>query len=247
MNRIRSASVFLFGAKNIIGRVNKRWRPLVWLMKLLGLFVALVGLYGLTAWALVLRPVQSVLADQPPTVEAYVLSNGVHTDLVLPVRSSAIDWHDVFPLKDFRAPPPDAGFIAIGWGDREFYLNTPTWADLTASRALGALFGRNSALVHVSYLQRAQLGRGTYTLPLSQAQYAKLVDHVRASLPQGPAVRIANAHYDNQDAFYEALGGYSMFETCNTWTGRALRSAGVSTSRWTPFDFTVTWHLQLAH
>lgn len=142
--------------------------------------------------------------------------------------------------------PPDAEFIAIGWGDREFYLNTPTWADLTASRAAGALLGGKRALIHVSYLQRGQLQNGAYKLPLSQTQYAQLVDYVRAALPSGQAIPIAGAHYGDNDAFYEAEGGYNLFETCNTLTGRGLRQAGVTVSRWTPFDFNVVWHLQPA-
>ncbi|WP_233101708.1 TIGR02117 family protein [Variovorax sp. IB41] len=220
-----------------------------WLLRLaftlLG-FVLAVGLYVLVACALVLWPAHAKpkLPAEAPALEAWVLSNGVHTDLVFPARSAAIDWHQLFPLADFRAVPPDAEFIAIGWGDREFYLHTPTWADLTASRAFGALAGGNRALMHVTYLQRGQMRRGAYKLPLSQAQYAQLVDYVRAALPSGRATPIAGAHYDNQDAFYEAEGGYNLFETCNTWTGRGLRSAGVTVSRWTPFDFNVTWHLQ---
>ncbi|MET3477930.1 TIGR02117 family protein [Variovorax atrisoli] len=208
-------------------------------------FVALVGLYVATACALVLWPAN---AEAPKNavaeVQAWVLSNGVHTDYVFPIRSATVDWLQIFPLKDFRAPPPDAEFIAIGWGDREFYLNTPTWADLTASRALAALAGGNRALLHVSYLRRGQLGQGAFALPLTQAQYAHLAAYVRAALPSGRATPIAGAHYDNQDAFYEAEGGYNLFETCNTWTGRGLRQAGVTASRWTPFDFTVTWHLE---
>ncbi|MFM9921858.1 TIGR02117 family protein [Variovorax sp. H27-G14] len=217
---------------------------------LLGL-LALVGLYVATASALVFwpanaKPSAEVAAGVPAEVQAWVLSNGVHTDYVFPIRSATVDWLQVFPLRDFRAPPPDAEFIAIGWGDREFYLNTPTWGDLTARRAFGALSGGNRALVHVSYLRRAQLGRGAFAVPLSQVQYAQLVDYVRAALPQGQATPIAGAHYDNQDAFYEANGGYNLFETCNTWSGRGLRQAGVPVSRWTPFDFTVTWHLRAA-
>ncbi|MFL9667449.1 TIGR02117 family protein [Variovorax sp. AB1(2024)] len=214
---------------------------------LLGL-ASLVGLYVAVACALVFWPANGAkpAGDAPADVQAWVLSNGVHTDYVFPVRSATIDWLQVFPLKDFKAPPPDAEYIAIGWGDREFYLNTPTWGDLTVSRAFGALSGGNRSLLHVSYLRRGQLGRGAFELPLSQARYAQLVGHVRASLPPGPAQAIAGAHYDSQDAFYEAEGAYNLFETCNTWIGRGLRQAGVTVSRWTPFDFTVTWHLQPA-
>ena len=209
-------------------------------------FVLAVALYVAVAFALVLWPANATPPAEAPAIEAWVLSNGVHTDLVFPVRSTTVDWHRLFPLADFKAVPPDAEFIAIGWGDREFYLHTPTWADLTASRAFGALAGGNRALMHVTYLQRAQMRRGAFKLPLSQAQYAQLVAYVRASLPSGRATPIAGAHYDNQDAFYEAEGGYNLFETCNTWTGRGLRSAGVRTGRWTPFDFNVVWHLQPA-
>lgn len=210
---------------------------------LLGLLLA-IALYVGVACALVLLPANAQPSPEPAAVEAWVLSNGVHTDLVFPVRSATIDWQQLFPRSDFKAPPPDAEFVAIGWGDREFYLHTPTWADLTAARAFGALSGGNRSLLHVTYLQRAQLRRGAFKLPLSQAQYAQLVAHVRATLPSGRATPIAGAHYANDDAFYEAIGSYHLFETCNTWTGRGLRQAGVTVSRWTPFDFNVTWHLQ---
>lgn len=218
-----------------------------WLLRiaftLLGLLLA-ITLYVAVACALVFLPANAKPPAEPATVEAWVLSNGVHTDLVFPVRSATVDWLQLFPLPDFKAPPPDAEFVAIGWGDREFYLHTPTWGDLTAARAFGALSGGNRSLLHVTYLQRAQLRRGAYKLPLSQAQYAQLVAHVRSTLPSGRAVPIAGAHYANDDAFYEAQGSYHLFETCNTWTGRGLRQAGVTVSRWTPFDFNVTWHLQ---
>lgn len=220
----------------------RRWLPRI-AFTLLGLLLA-IALYVAVACALVFLPANAKPPAEPATVEAWVLSNGVHTDLVFPVRSATVDWRQLFPLSDFKAPPPDAEFVAIGWGDREFYLHTPTWGDLTAARAFGALSGGNRSLLHVTYLQRAQLRRGAYKLPLSQAQYAQLVAHVRATLPSGRATPIAGAHYASDDAFYEAQGSYHLFETCNTWTGRGLRQAGVTVSRWTPFDFNVTWHLQ---
>jgi len=220
----------------------RRWLRRI-ALTLLGLLLA-ITLYVAVACALVFLPANAKPPAEPATVEAWVLSNGVHTDLVFPVRSATVDWRQLFPLSDFKAPPPDAEFVAIGWGDREFYLHTPTWGHLTAARAFGALSGGNRSLLHVTYLQRAQLRRGAYKLPLSQAQYAQLVAHVRSTLPSGRAVPIAGAHYANDDAFYEARGSYHLFETCNTWTGRGLRQAGVTVSRWTPFDFNVTWHLQ---
>jgi uncharacterized protein (TIGR02117 family) len=137
--------------------------------------------------------------------------------------------------------------VAIGWGDREFYLHTPHWQDLTAARALHALSGSGSTLLHVSYLRRADLQAGELrALPLSAAQYASLVKHVDAALVRSGAGRgtpVPGQHYGAQDAFYEARGSYSLFTTCNEWVGRGLRQAGVKISRWTPLASQVMWHL----
>lgn len=202
------------------------------------------ALYVAVASALMFWPTAGSPAQQPSAVEAYVMSNGVHTDYVLPLRTPGLDWTQTFLPSHARAAPADAEFIAIGWGDREFYLHTPTWADLTAARAFGALRGGNRALLHVTWLRRADLRGSVRRLPLSAPQYAALAGYVRAALPDAQAAPIAGAHYDDNDAFYEANGGYHLFETCNTWTGRGLREAGVPMGRWTPFDFTVLRHLQ---
>jgi hypothetical protein len=43
--------------------------------------------------------------------------------------------------------------------------------------------------------------------------------------------------------FYEANGPYSAFYTCNSWTGEALRAAGVKTGLWTPLSQSVMWRV----
>ena len=208
--------------------------------------VTLAGLYVGVAAALMLWPANARAPAEPPNIEAYVLSNGVHTDLVFPARSGTIDWTALFDPRDARAVPPNAEFIAIGWGDRDFYLHTPTWADLTLRRAVGALFGANASLLHVTWLTRAQLRQGAYAMPQSKRQYLALAAHVRGSLPDGRAIALPGAGYGPDDTFYEAVGSYHLFETCNTWTGRGLRRAGVPVSRWTPFDFNVVGQLRPA-
>ncbi|MDB5879512.1 MAG: hypothetical protein JWQ41_2926 [Variovorax sp.] len=222
---------------------------------LLALFL-LADLYVGVAGALMLwpaHPEQRVVRNaqgvmKPPDVAAYVISNGAHTDLVFPIRSDGVDWSTVFLPTDAVAVPSDADFIAIGWGDREFYLHTPTWADLTVSRALGAISGRNPSLLHVTWLKQSQLDAtgdisGVYALPLTSAQYASLAAHVRTKLPGGRALPLPGTGYGKQDAFYEATGSYGPFETCNTWTGRGLRDAGLTMGHWTPFDYNVVRHL----
>ncbi|RZL63613.1 MAG: TIGR02117 family protein [Variovorax sp.] len=214
--------------------------------------VVLLTAYVAVACVLMLWPANRPTADVPSpaagAVEAYVSSNGVHTDLVLPIRTPAMDWTALFAPTDARAAPADAEFIAIGWGDRNFYLHTPTWADLTLPRAVSALVGGNPSLLHVTWLRRSDLASNTFRMPLSRAQYARLIEEVRMTVAGDRATAVAGAHYDVNDAFYEAKGSYHAFETCNTWTGRVMRRAGVPVSRWTPFDFNVVWHLpRIAH
>jgi len=219
-------------------------RSLLWVLAMLLAPLAGALLYVLVACALMVWPAHRTPPDAPIEVQAWVLSNGVHTDLVFPLRDHGVDWRTLFPPQHLRAPPADAEFIGIGWGDREFYLHTPTWADLTAKRALGAALGRNSALLHVSYLRRADLAASAYRLPLTAAQYQTLRAYVQAALPDGQAQPVPGAHYGRHDAFYEATGRYNLFETCNAWTGRGLRQAGIPVSPWTPFDFNVVWRLE---
>lgn len=214
-----------------------------------GLLMALLAppaLYAAVAFGLALR--QGTPAPAAPGgIEAYVVSNGVHTDLVLPIRSGRIDWTTVFPPEAFPEGTRGAEFIAIGWGDREFYLHTPEWRDLTAARAFGALSGRGRTLLHVTWLRRADLGRRTWHLPLDPAGLDAVVRHVTGTVApdgSGRAVPLPGAHYGRNDAFFEARGAYDLVTTCNTWTGQALRAAGVPASPWTPFAPNVVRQLE---
>ena len=214
------------------------------IFKLCLLGLALIAVYFVIAFLLVLFPENMHERASESSIEAYVRSNGVHTDVVLPIRSADVDWTEYFPTSDAKAAPADAAYIAIGWGDKEFYLNTPNWSDLTASRAVSALIGRDTTLLHVTYLTQAELGE-RYKIGLDAQQYTILKQYIldAAPLKDGRAIAVAGAHYEDGDAFYEAHGQYSMVNTCNTWLGDGLRRAGVPMSRWTPLDQLVVWHL----
>lgn len=221
-------------------------RPLRFALWPLLALLALPLLYVAAAFAFAMWPSDAEPARDEARVDAYVVSDGVHTDLVFPLAGHGQDWTKVFPAAHFKAMPPDAAYVAIGWGDREFYLNTPRWRDLTARRALQALSGSGSALAHVSFLRAADLRQGSYRVPLSPEQYTSLTQYVLGSLvlAEQQAVAVPGRHYGSSDAFFEARGSYNLFNTCNTWTGRGLRWAGVRIGAWTPFGANVTWHLQ---
>lgn len=228
-------------------------QALRWASWLAVAIVSLATIYVAVSYALLMVPSgarsgTSSSSSDAVAVHAYVLSNGVHTDLVFPVRTLGVDWSLTFPVQHLARPPgSEPTHVAIGWGDREFYLHTPQWRDLTVGRALQALSGSGRSLLHVTHLREADLhAGGAHALPLTAAQYASLVKHVEASLvraPHGEGLHLPGQHYGPHDAFYEARGSYDLFTTCNVWTGRALRDAGVRVSVWTPLASQVVWHL----
>ncbi len=221
-------------------------RTLKLLLRLLLALTCVVAAYFATAFVLVLFPTNTQPRITPVAVNAYVYSNGVHADFVFPIRAQGVDWSQTFPPQHLPEVPHDAAFVAIGWGDREFYLNTPRWQDLTAGRALHALSGSGRSLLHITYLRQADLQDGMHALPLSAKQYASLVNYVERALVRsyvGPGVNVPGQHYGAHDAFYEANGTYNLFTTCNAWVGRGLAQAGVKVSAWTPLASQVVWHL----
>ncbi|MGE5339788.1 MAG: TIGR02117 family protein [Gemmatimonadota bacterium] len=208
-------------------------------------------LYLLAALVLGVIPVGRERAASADTdlVTVFIRTNGVHAEFVFPARGP-YDWSREFPLLsivDARRVPTLAGFnwIAFGWGDRAFYLETPRWRDLRLGTALGALSGRGPAAMHVEYLVRPQDYKSA-RIDISSAQYRELVDYVRAGFARdahGRVIRIDHPGYFATDAFFEGTGHYSPWLTSNEWVRRGLARAGVRTASWAPFDVALFWQL----
>lgn len=171
-------------------------------------------------------------------VRILVEGNGVHTDLVLPKVAAGVDWRDLLPGKDL-ADPRYAGFdhVAIGWGERTFYLETPTWADVKPLTVLAAALGSDRTVLHVEHIRMPAAADDARVIVLRPVEYRRLAAFVRASFAASPAWH--RTGYGRNDAFYAARGRYSAVMTCNAWTGDALRASGVRIGAWTPFPVTV--------
>ncbi|HEX5103383.1 MAG TPA: TIGR02117 family protein [Pirellulaceae bacterium] len=182
-------------------------------------------------------------------VRIYVRSNEVHTDLVLPVVCDevAADWRLLFPLRDFWGNVKEPEFVAFGWGNRDFYVNTPTWAEFRLSTACRALFWPSETVLHVEYLDGVTPGDQMRPILLTREQYRELADFVAASVGEtnasGQALTVTEFSYGRSDRFYSGAGRYHCFNTCNQWTGRGLKRAGVPTGLWTPLKPQVLYWL----
>ena len=168
----------------------------------------------------------------------YILTNGVHTDIVVPVKSEAIDWSTFVPFSDTKSKK-EYEYIAFGWGDKGFYLDTPTWAELKLSTALIAGFGLGNAALHITYYDEIAEDDLTYKIQISKKQYSLIIDTIKNSLQykdEKPINIKITSQYGQNDAFYEAIGSYSIFHTCNTWTNNLLKKASLPASFWLAFD-----------
>lgn len=214
-------------------------RILRYVALLLGALVALVVIYMVAAFGLSRIAVAAEPNDHAD-VTVYILSNGVHTDIVVPVRTEQMDWSRVVPFSNTKGKDSTSAWVGFGWGDKGFYLETPAWGDLTASVACNAMFGLGTTAMHATYHDQLTEGAECKRLTMSDAQYARLVEYIRQGFafdPEGRTIHIGeHADYGTTDAFYDGVGTYSLFHTCNTWSNDALKSCGQKACWWTPFD-----------
>lgn len=170
-------------------------------------------------------------------ITIYLLDNGVHTDLALPLANDTFDWTGVINPNDARDLRFFPTYVAFGWGDRAFYLETPQWRDLKLTTAWNAISGQGATAIHATYLPPLRASANSIAITVSREEYQALAASIRASFQQdddGRARTIGRAYGDN-DAFYAARGSYSLFATCNSWTNRQLKAAGLKHVLWTPF------------
>lgn len=175
----------------------------------------------------------------------YVLSNGVHTDLVLPINNETKDWTQQLSFEHTPSKDSAMKYVAFGWGDKGFYLETPTWADLKAKTAINAMFFMSTSAMHVTFHKEMQEGELCKRIWISKDNYQSLVAYIDSSFQHNNGyIYIPNHAYEQNDGFYEAKGTYNLFYTCNTWANDGLKAARLKACLWTPQDKGILYHYQ---
>jgi uncharacterized protein (TIGR02117 family) len=203
----------------------------------LGAF-SLVLLYFFIAFLLSVIPknAEAVTCAEKETI--YLISNGIHLDFVL--NRNQID---TLLLEDLKIPET-VKYVAFGWGDKDFYLHTPTWAALKMSTLVSALFLKSESAMHVTnYYYKS---KDFVALPLCNSQIEDLKVYIESSFVKDSTEKVIGIGYGygKNDTFYEAIGSYNAIKTCNEWVNIGLKKANVKTAVWSPFDKGVLYHLQ---
>jgi uncharacterized protein (TIGR02117 family) len=197
--------------------------------KYIGLFLLALISYGVLVTLMSYIPVNNnKFAVDEQKVDIFILSNGVHADVVVPVKNEYYDWSKQIKFEHTKAKDATAKYVAMGWGDRGFYLETPTWADLKVSTALKATTGLSSSALHTTFYKSIKEDAYCKKISISTLEYQNLVVFITDSFEtkSGENIKIeTDAVYGKNDIFYEAKGSYSLFYTCNSWANQALKSA----------------------
>ncbi|MEP3227269.1 MAG: TIGR02117 family protein [Parasphingorhabdus sp.] len=171
-------------------------------------------------------------------IELFVETNGLHTGIIMPMRSDVHDWSAIIRPDHLENPGNYGSHIMVGWGHEGVYRNAEHWQDLRVRDAASAVFGSNAVLLHVYHLNYPQ----TYphyrrSFKVSEAEYRAIALAIQEYFARDNSGQvIPSPGYGQRDVFYRSQGHYNAFFTCNSWTSKILRGAGIRTGIWTPFQ-----------
>lgn len=183
-------------------------------------------LFILSACSLKPYAVQHMNNGDAAGEKIYVVSHGWHTGFVV----SAARMKNDLPKLVQRFE--DAVYIELGWGDKGFYQAPKITAGLT----LKAIFWPTESVVHAvsvpedvkGYFQNSQVEE----IYLGSGEYNALVKFISGSFYKNEKSEIAdlgNGIYGDS-RFYKGVGDYHLMNTCNKWTAKGLKSAGLDIS-----------------
>jgi len=153
----------------------------------------------------------------------YVINHGWHTGIA--VRRANIP-KGVWPE---HADFADSEYVEVGWGNREFYMAP----EGTLGLALKAVFWPSQGVLHLvgfdGPVQQFFRQREIVEILVSDRGFHRLavfIGNAHAKDDSGRTMVVGRGQYANS-RFYVAREKYFLLKTCNTWTARALRSAGL--------------------
>lgn len=177
------------------------------------------------------RPAAPLAAPGQPAHRVWVVHHGYHSGIV--VRAAEVPPR-AWPA---RRDHPQAEFLEVGWGDRDYYMAPAPGLWL----GVRALLWPTPAVLHVVAFdgppQRHFAEAGIVELTLSAPGFAALTGAVQESHERVPAADGQDSREDwppplgqglyGASRFYPSRERFHLFRTCNIWTADVLAAAGV--------------------
>ena len=155
-----------------------------------------------------------------------VVKHGWHVGLV--VDRDELASRVPLPGEDFSG----AAHLEIGWGDARFYQADEPSAGL----ALRAALWPTASVMHLAgfsgdpahYFSASEV----VDICVSRSEYKRMLEFITESFerrPDGEVIPLGPGLYGTS-RFYRAKGSFHLFNTCNTWTARAVAATDTPVS-----------------
>ena len=187
------------------------------------LFVSLLAVSACSTKPHVLK---QTAINVPGSNYVYVVRQGLHTGFVVPastIQSQLPQLQDRFA---------DTPYLEFGWGDREYYQAE----EITSGLTMRAIFWPSESVVKaVAIPERPDIhfsDNEVEVLCLDSRQYSMLIGFIEHSFYKDSDGSIMESKdgADEDSQFYKGEGHYYLMNTCNSWTARGLKSAGLNIS-----------------
>lgn len=216
--------------------------------KIVLVIISIIFTYILLGLIIPIIPTNTGFSPHKGGIKIFIVSNGVHADFLIPAVNSVKNWGTYLDFNDYKTQLNPPVYLGVGWGDRGFYLDTPTWAELKFSTAVNAMCRPTPTVMHITAYDAFPAGfKFTTEIEISAEQYLELCNFIIKKFrvdSEGAIEILPGVGYTPQDNFYEAEGSYHAFNTCNVWISKGLREIGVRTALWSPSDRGIFYQLK---
>ncbi len=198
-------------------RYNKKHR----VMKLMFGVLVLLLTVACSTKPYIVKSAENTLSEK--TNKIYVISHDWHTGFLIPKNKI----QHLIPVLTKRFDNTD--LLEFGWGDKGFYQSRK----ITASLVFSAMFWPTESVVHVVSVSgnshKFFAGSEIEPVYLSDEGYDSLLKYISNSFRRNEEKEIIELekglYGDSQ--FYAGEGDYFLMNTCNKWTAKGLKSAGM--------------------
>ena len=186
----------------------------------------LLALILLAPGACATAPTGPAPRPDEPAVSIWLVTQDAHTGIA--VRRADIPaglWPE---SRDF----PQADYLEVGWGERNYYMGRDQgfWGTLRVA------LGSNPSVLHVAGIRGPLPARFPASeiveLALPASGYERLIRHIHDAYDRtgAPVVAPLGPGLYGDSRFYPGRESFSLLRTCNVWTAQGLREGGLPVS-----------------
>lgn len=209
-------------ARRMYGRRPRRLAVAPGLILLLALWIVLTSRSG--------DPALYPPAAPADAVTIYMVDNGFHSDLVVPLSLLQADRGIAGAAAITVTNKP---WVMVGWGDAHYYTGAAFSISRAADAVRAAVAPNNPSVVHLEGLPRSPdrvfVPQSVRRIVISNRGLAEMLGRLNRSFvadAKGAPVRVTTA-VDPDEGFFQSTEHFSVVHLCNHWTAELLNAAGL--------------------